>query len=133
MPDPTALEQYVINNSPSGPGDITHVTVTNPGWYGLGVLHYYTVGKLCFGFYFVGAGGVNAVFGSRNGSGDPTGDTELTADYIAAQLGLPAINTYYIGSEYFNGGGYVSDHSTGAWINGGGGINGGFLMGFLVN
>lgn len=114
--NPTATKEYVINQLPDVSGDITHHTIVNPAGIGTGTLHWYSVGKLTFGWWFDASGGTAQFFGSQGGGSGAT--AHLSADHLATLAGLPPIDTYYIGQNYgaysiwWNGAGWSSDVPT---------------------
>lgn len=110
----TAQQRVFIG--PQTAGDITHHTIVNPAGLGMGTLHYYSSGKLYFGWWFADAGGTSQSFGSQGGGSSAT--AQASADHLATLAGIGTINTYYLGNNFgaytiwWNGTGWSSDTPT---------------------
>ncbi len=98
---PTATKQYVINELPNDPSQITLETFnTTLGSFGASTIRWQRVGKLYFGLYFTTVGGLQPLF-------DPDATTQAELESI---LGV-SINIAYTGLSY---GAYIGEFN-GVW------------------
>ncbi len=120
---PTATQQYIINQLPTNPSQITSGSVSVNFGFGATTLNYFKVGKLYFGLWILSTG--TNIF--LNGDATTIAHVEST---LAAALGFSSYQATYAGDNY---GAYTQSWS-GSWnSNPPANNNRDIFLGFMTN